>query len=137
MQMLNVQQQSRKPSFGGESMKNENNLHQIQREINDLRNQIERKADRKDIFELRNCVHKQISSKMCIKETERIVEKFEREVFEKFNENADKLKKIESLMRKNINEEFYKIRDELDQSLKSKEYKAIAGKIEKKLKKCI
>ena len=40
-------------------------------------------------------------------------------------------------MRKNINEEFYKIRDELDQSLKSKEYKAIAGKIEKKLKKGI
>ena len=44
---------------------------------------------------------------------------------------------MEMNLKKNINEEMHKIKEEMIENLKSKEYKSIVGKLDKKIKKCL
>ena len=44
---------------------------------------------------------------------------------------------MEMSLKKNINEEMSKIKEDMIESLKSKEYKSIVAKVDKKIKKCL
>ena len=109
LNMLNSAQRSHKSSIFTDPKVYDS----IYKEISEIKLQLERKSERKDLFELRNCIHKEISGKMTIKQTERIVEKFESQVFEKMNETYKLLQKIENNLKNNMDSKFLDMKEEL------------------------
>ena len=65
---------------------------------------------------------------MSIKETERILERFEKQVFSKINESHGIFQKIEIGLKKMVKEEFLNMKQEFNEQHQPTDYKTIASK---------
>ena len=105
------------------------------RELSELRISIDKKADRKELNEFKNQIGKELTQKISMFQTEKIVKKFQEEIFTKINNNVSELQRVEYNLKKNINDQLLLLKKDYSEALKIKETRNAVTKLEKKLKK--